>query len=307
MKLLRSLLILALSMIFLLLGGCSGLMLRTEQPNEIHLRYWNEGNGTSSKADLFARQQDAVVSLISIGSFSSEGEFGTIVNVASGIIIDQEGYILSTEIATKPTYIDENGKIYTGTWTSVYAVLPEAYGTKNELYRLQTIDSNEELGFSLFSFCDNFYISENGAEEVEGFPIFAEFVLTAASGQTCYAVGNAIGNVINEVQFPYIAEYFYLSVTSGIVADIDDVDNSLLISAAVSPEMYGGAILDQNGYMIGMIFDKLQYIDDAENLTFAENAALGIGAQSLIRYLESVSSKLQIPIPYTVAITEVTE
>lgn len=306
MKLFRSFLAAILSFILLLLGGCSAFVLRTELPVKVHLQY-NSAGDVSQGTDIFTRRQDAVVSLVSIGSFSVEMEFGTIVNVTSGVIINREGYVLSTEFAARPTYVDDNGETYTGTWTAVYAVLPEAYGANNALYRLEIVNLDEESGLSLFLFYDQFFISENDGAEVEGFPIVAEFASADVPGQSCFAIGNAVGNVINEVQFPYIAEYFYRSVTSGIVAFVDDVDDSLFITAAVSPEMYGGAILDQNGYMIGLISEKLQQVDEGGNWTFTENVTRGIGVKSLLDYLEKVSAKLQIPIPYTVAISEVAE
>ena len=296
---LRSVLAALLAAAFLLLGGCSLFGLDIERPSDVYLQYDLSDAASEVAVD---RGLHTVVSLVSIGNFSDKLTFGTIVKISSGVIVDREGYILSSDTALRPTFTDpEDGVTYTGTWTSVYAVLPEIYGLGNTLYPLRAIDLDEESGLSLFAFRDRFYYMDADGNAAEGFPVSAQISLSAEPGRACFIVGNGIGDVVNEVDFPYVAEYMYISMMSGTVASRDGAGD-YIIAAPVTPELVGGAVLDENGYMIGLVSEKVQHTDESGNTVYAKNAVRAIGSQALTEYIDAVSARLQIAIPYTVAV-----
>ena len=60
--------------------------------------------------------------------------------------------------------------------------------------------------------------------------------------------------------------------------------------------------MDENGYMIGLVSEKVQHTDESGNTVYAKNAVRAIGSQVLTEYIDAVSARLQIAIPYTVAV-----
>ena len=129
---LRSVLAALLAAAFLLLGGCSLFGLDIERPSDVYLQYDLSDAASEVAVD---RGPHTVVSLVSIGNFSDKLTFGTIVKISSGVIVDREGYILSSDTALRPTFTDpEDGVTYTGTWTSVYSVLPDGSPAKCSLF-----------------------------------------------------------------------------------------------------------------------------------------------------------------------------
>ena len=301
----RSCLSLILLLALLLLCGCSAVFTRADSPQEIELQ---PSAQDSAEVDPSCRSQGAVVSIVSIGTFRYGLALGSVVSITSGVIIDHEGYVVSSSEAALPTLIDQNGDIYVGEATAIYAVLSDVYQNDRSLYKLDLVDMDEDRGLALLSFYDRFYYdaedfgSGDRVGRTEGFPIVAEFSAeTALTGMPCTIIGNAISGVMNDLQYPFSMEYVCLSASRGIVASASAAD--FLISAAISAEMGGSAIFDASGYLIGLVSQKLPG-DTAGDSTYLENITSGICSAAIIDYIDTVSASLHVPIPYTVATGE---
>lgn len=285
----------------LLLCGCSALFLRAAPPRQIVLRADTEAENDETAI----RGQGAVVTVVTVGSFQVGLRFGSFIDYSSGVIVNEEGYVLAAASSLQPAIYTQDGE-YIGTANAAYAVLSDVYLTSDTLYRLELVDVDAESGFALYSFYDSFsYAAEDFSDSehsgtVEGFPIVAEFSSeTIAVGDFCTAIGNAVGSVVNDTaQSLSSLSHFSVSATSGAISQTGD--ETFLIGAAVSPEMIGGAVFDQNGYCIGILSEKLRR-DAAADQNFVANATLCSGVDRVLRYLDAVSASLRIPIPYTVA------
>lgn len=305
----RSLLSFLIILSLFLLGGCSALFQRAAPPQEVALTY-HSGDPTENAA---CRNQGAVVSIVTIGSFRVGIGLGAAINVYSGFIVNREGYVVSTSEAALPVYTDTNGDVYEGRATAVYAVLSDVYQTGNAVYKLEIIDVDSDFGLALFKFYDHFYYDsenvnlqdETVESRVVGFPIIAEISsLPLAAGDSCVAVGNSVGNIVNELQNPFSLEYVYLSATTGIIASVGQATGSFHFTAAVVPEMRGGAVFDQNGYLVGLVSKKLNGQSNAGKETFLTNLAEAIDSETIVKYLNNVSQTLRVEIPYTLAKSE---
>jgi S1-C subfamily serine protease len=121
---------------------------------------------------------------------------------------------------------------------------------------------------------------------------FVQPVSTASDGESIFVIGHPEG--------------LKYTLSTGVVSGMRD--QSIQISAAVSPGNSGGPIYDNRGNLIGIVSSKFDSNRDAnaENLGFAAKAdALlqesdwtfrGNGRQWLSRYIEAVK-KREIPVP----------
>lgn len=109
--------------------------------------------------------------------------------------------------------------------------------------------------------------------------------------------------------------YVQQSVTQGIVSSIDaqqavpDVSYAgktfplLLFSAPANENMYGGALFDENGYLIGLgprAADRRICFGDLSGTCFGGHCL----PRWLAVYIDSVSEQLQRVIPYTVVFSD---
>ena len=125
------------------------------------------------------------------------------------------------------------------------------------------------------------------------FFVFRQRCSHAAAFVLAFGIGRACG----DVRRPAVSIGCTVAVEA--VFAVDDLDQP---AAPVTPELVGGAVLDENGYMIGLASEKVRHTDESGNTVYAKNAVRAIGSQVLIEYIDAVSARLQIAIPYTVAV-----
>lgn len=217
-------------------------------------------------------QSACVVTILSTGSVTAVHETYLMTKAYSGIILNDDGYVLTTDQAY--TFeISDNGKTYAGKAIETYAVLSDVYNDQTH-YKLNYIDHDEDSGLALFQFYDHFYYytdSENSQSQ-KGFQYTAKFAQEELSvGASCVAVGNSLANILvsnpkNHSSFKNIN----LTATLGVLADTHvDVSKPVVfenkeyypsvITSPINPEMIGGAVFNNSGEIMGIIFRKAAY------------------------------------------------
>ena len=293
----------------LLFGGCW--MIDAQDPVDVYLDYLDTESAADNEenaAEYVARkQQAAVVSVIATYNLRTDYA-SSYTQVYSGVIIDRDGYVLTT---SSVAYFEYSTGHYIQPST-VYAVLSDVYDN-DARYRLMYVDHDTQAGLAIYSFRDNFYHYADQAKQelVPGFQIWANFLMNGVSvGATCVAVGNAVGALNSNFGNANMITYVQQSVTQGIVSSIDaqqavpDVSYAgktfplLLFSAPANENMYGGALFDENGYLIGLV--RGQLTDGSASEICLERVSAALPASLLAVYIDSVSEQLQRVIPYTV-------
>lgn len=291
--------------------GCNW-MYNVAEPVDVCLEYLDAAADpqSDSAAEYVAKtRQAAVVSVIA--TYNLRTDYGTTyTQVYSGVIIDKEGYVLTSSVVANFEYSDGH---YIRP-SSVRAVLSDVYDDGSK-YALDLVNYDSDAGLALYSFHDNFYhyTDSSASETTEGFQVWAGFSLQEASvGQTCILIGNAVGALNSNFNGYNGISYVQQSVTQGVVSSTDVQDAAadieyngasyarFLFSAPSNENMYGGALFDENGYMIGLVQGQLTDGSSEEICLVRVSAALP--ASLVAAYIDTVSEQEQTVIPYTVAI-----
>ena len=307
--------ILAICFLFLFVG-CSGFVFdRAPEPTMVCL----EKNADVIDSPM-QRANASVVSIVSIGYVRSMAGFGTIVQVSSGLLVNSEGYVLSLSDAYSLSAMDESGKTYQTNATTVFAVFSQQFQTRQH-FRLDLVDCDQSAGLALFHFYDRFYYYEDSAktEQVHGIEDYVIFsTKSVQTGNDCFAFGNSLGNILNDFYVPSQMQYFDITASKGVIAN-DRADpkyfpekfveeqsfSSFLVTSSVNYDMNGGGLFDENGYLIGVLASKL-VSDNASgdqnsmNYTYYNRLAQVYRGSHAMAYIDFVSKKMQITIPYTI-------
>ena len=304
----------------LVLVGCgSGAFQRESDPRDIYVEHidtsWNEDDEFSQ--NIASVRGAAVVSVISNSIVYENIGNSAVQQIFSGIIINSQGYVLtSSQAAHLPV---EAGS---GRHLSVYAVLPEIYNVKRQV-KLSLVDYNDTAGLAIFKFYDNFYYyaDEDKSEAVPGFQVYAEFSgKDAVTGERCVTIGNSLGNALGNVIGADNIDEVELTIMNGIISDAradatvldpllfgGDTYEYILTSSPVNFDMYGGALFDENGYLLGVLAFKIGYESSTGNSSdsgYFDRVAAAYPINFVTAYIDSVATKIQAPIPYTVTSPE---
>lgn len=229
-------------------------------------------NDTEFMSKIANEEGACVVTILSTGSVVVKNETYLLAQAYSGIILNDDGYILTTDQAYV-LEISENGTTYKGKAIETYAVLADAYNDQTH-YKLNYIDHDQDSGLALFQFYDHFYYytdSENKQSE-KGFQYTADFVKEELTvGSPCISVGNSLANILvdnpkNHSSFKDIN----LTATLGILADTcvnvsqpvvfeNKTYYPSVITTPINSEMIGGAVFNDQGKVMGIIFQKATY------------------------------------------------
>ena len=274
-------------------------------PKEVTLKYLEPTGMTEQTA--------SVVTILSSGRVYTAGDSYTTTRVLSGVLLGNDGYILTSSEACNFD-ISDNGTIYKGEFSQAYAVLSDVYQDQKH-YSLKLIDQSAEAGLSLFKFETKFYHEDQNGKKVEGFQYCVCFSSRdLQTGMQCYAVGNSLAELLaNNTFFHTSFSDLRLCVTKGVVS-MESVPSDILdpytiesrqaepyiISAATNREMCGGAVYDENGYLIGIVASKL-VSDTEEETVFLTKMSLALESSWIEEYINFVSQRDQIEIPYTIA------
>lgn len=252
----------------------------------------------------------AVVTVVSnyyIHGYYSSGASARITEYFSGIVLNSGGYILTTSSAS--CIYDESGNSIDS--SSVYAVLSPVYQDEEE-YVLRKVAVDDDCGLALYKFYDRFYFTDESGEIQNGLQFTAQFSGNVTDdGSRCWAVGNSLGNLFPESAVEQ-------TITQGIVSssELDKMNAAetnhlkvsfngkqyycLLSTAPTTPEMAGGALFDQNGYIVGVIIGKL--VSDTDGGTdYLDRATLCLKPDIVTDFVNYVSESLQTVIPITIA------
>lgn len=311
----------AAAMLFLLAGCSFSFYQREAESRNIyknHIAVEADSSATYTER-VAASRSAAVVSIISNTVIRTNRGSGSVTQVFSGVIIDAEGYVLTTSNAAY-LQVSNGGSIYGNRVMSAYAVLPAVYNDTAH-YKLTLIDYDTSVGLALFRFYDTFHYytddSRNASEE--GFQIFAalsgESVVT---GERCVGIGNSLGNALNtDVIAPDRIGEIEQTVMSGIISDADARADEkglepvvfggkeygyILTTVPLNIDMYGGALFDESGYLIGLLAMKIGYQSSSAGASgYFKRVGAASRAGLLTAYIDSVAEELSLPIPYTVA------
>lgn len=285
--------------LLLVAGGCA-LFGREAEPKDVQQKFLELSSGYESASECVSERAAAIVSVVA-DFYVRSGDVGLAKSIySSGVIVNSAGYILLPYAAAY------NGgvKAY-----SVRAVLAPVYDDKEE-YTVKEVYSDSESGLALFKFYDRFYYTDENGTAQSGFQVTAEFSGRALqSGAQCFAVGNALGDLYESG----CAQ----TITSGVISDdaLEVVGNSenslyavlngqeyayLLTSAPTTPEMMGGGLFDENGYLIGLLASKL-VTDVSGSAQYLERVTLCYNVAILCDFIDRVSDSLELVIPYTLA------
>ena len=292
-----------ISLLFVLFScGCGNSF---TSPKEVTFAFIEESS--------MVKQTASVVSILSSGRVYTGSDSYSTTRVLSGVILNEEGYILTSSEACNFD-VSDNGTIYEGKFTNAYAVLSDVYQDQRH-YMLNFVDNREEAGLALFRLQTDFYYENQAGERKSGFQYPA--VLSSREPQTgiqCYAVGNSLAEILaNNTFFHTSFNDLHLSVTKGIVSmksipseilDPYSLDsktcNPSVISAAVNREMCGGGVFDENGYLLGIVASKL-VSETANGISYLTKMSIMLESSWIADYLNFVSERNKIEIPYTIA------
>ena len=304
----------------MILSGCSFSGYRQEAaPQNIYKDYIAiESDATADFEEQIANKAGgSVVSIISSANMRINGELSSIVNIFSGVIINREGYVITTSQSAY-TGVSAGSERYDAEANEVYAVLPDIYDD-NTHYKLRLIDYDTQIGLALFKFYDNFYYYSDAAktETVQGFQFYATFSSeNVAVGNRCAAIGNSIGNILNgEALSLNSITQIEQTITSGYISASpadpsvfeplqygDSAYNYFMTSAPANLDMYGGGLFDENGYAIGILASKIVSDNSGSSAgDYITRAALVYPTALVTAYIDNVSAETQKVIPYTTA------
>lgn len=256
----------------LILSSCNLFYVVKPAPKSIYKNFIEpkSDNGTAEFMEKIANEQAAcVVTILTTGSVVAGHETYLLTQAYSGIILNNDGYILTTD-QSYTLEISANGNIYKGKAIETYAVLSDIYNDQTH-YKLNYIDHDVDSGLAVFQFYDNFYYysdSENSQSQ-KGFQYIANFTQEDLTvGSACIAVGNSLANIL--VDNPKSHSSFKninLTVTLGVLSDTNaNVSNPVyfenkkyypsVVTTPTNSEMIGGAVFNKQGKIMGIIFQK---------------------------------------------------
>lgn len=304
----------------MILSGCSFSGYRQEAaPQNIYKDYMAiESDAPADFEEQIAdKAGGSVVTIISSANMRVNGELSSIVNIFSGVIINREGYVITTSQSAYTGVSAGSGR-YEAEANEVYAVLPDIYDD-NTHYKLRLIDYDTQIGLALFKFYDNFYFYSDAAktDTVQGFQFHATFSSeNVAVGNRCAAIGNSIGNILNgEALSLNSITQIEQTITSGFISASpadpsvfeplqygDSSYNYFMTSAPANLDMYGGGLFDENGYAIGILASKIVSENSGSSAgDYITRATLVYPTALVTAYIDNVSAETQKVIPYTTA------
>ena len=310
--------LLAVATLFLFAGCSFSFYQRQAESKDIYKDYLAmETDASDSYTERVAERSGAAVVTVIANSVvrTNRGSEST-TQIFSGIIINAEGYVLTTSHAAV-LEVTSGGSLYTGRVLTAYAVLPEIYGDKSR-YKLTLVDYNTDAGLALFRFYDRFhyYTDTSRGESKEGFQVFAQFSgKNAETGERCIGIGNSLGNALNEgVSVPERVNEIEQTVMSGVISDADAGSealapvsfggkeyNYILTTVPVNIDMYGGALFDENGYLIGLLAMKIGYESSSGETGYFKRVAAACPVSLLTAYIDGAASATETPVPYIIA------
>ena len=144
--------LLAVATLFLFAGCSFSFYQRQAESKDIYKDYLAmETDASDSYTERVAERSGAAVVTVIANSVvrTNRGSEST-TQIFSGIIINAEGYVLTTSHAAV-LEVTSGGSLYTGRVLTAYAVLPEIYGDKSR-YKLTLVDYNTDAGLALLLF-----------------------------------------------------------------------------------------------------------------------------------------------------------
>ena len=252
-----------------------------------------------------------VVSVYSEFMYQSVREgYKRIDTVFSGIILNNEGYILTSSFVTryrKPSDAKSSVDDFISA-KKIQIQLNSIYQDEN-LYSATLIDCDLDLGLAILKFKDNFYYYTDQSKKtsVKGFQfstVFYDGQNTIKIGDSCAFVGETIGNGIG-------ISAGIISNNKMSVSELGDGQNNfgniiyedkeysyMQTTAAVNPEGMGGAVFDRNGYIIGIMSSKVY--SDQDSSAF-HKVGLVMPSACVMNYIDTISRSKQRQITYTYA------
>ena len=260
---------------------------------------------------------NSILTVISCTNLRLNGEYTSVINIYSGVIINSEGYLLTTVQAALLDVFDGDETIRKST-NEVYAILPDIYQDETQ-YKLKLIDYDSEAGLALYCFYDHFYYYTDSEKSsaVEGFQFYSTFSGNKVSiGDACAAVGNSLGNILNgEIENRNSISYIQTTITSGYISDdsadpeifetYEESDGSqyFIISAPTNIDMIGGGVFDKSGYLIGIIASKIVSSQERNASQYLSRVSLAYSSKHVMNFIDRTSTKISKVIHYSYAIS----
>ena len=281
----------------LLFSGCEVYYKQSDKPTNIYKQYID----TNYSTDVI-NTANSVVSIISSANVQTLGGVKTrAVSIRSGILIGED-YVLTCGGAVN-VEIERDGTNYYGTASTFYAVLPDIYADAKH-YKIEMINYDKRAGLALFRFYDDFYYypknNSHRMDAVKGFQFPIQFSdYPVEIGEDCYSIGNSLGNALNsEVMNAGNVSGLQISVNHGNISAVDYINkiyfngsefNYLLTTAVANVDAWGGALISNDGLLIGMPISKVYLNDDGE---FLERLSICYPTNFLRAYLLSLNINL---------------
>lgn len=279
------------------------------KPKNIYKQHITLSNLSSDEYDgtyteyIANEKAGAVVTVCSYFEYrNNKGSHSETTVWTSGVILNDDGYILTTSNAVYAYADNLSSSLSKATVTTLYVALNPIYGDE-ELYEAKLIDCDEDLNLAIIQLKDNFFYysdAQNTASQ-KGFQfksVFYDARSTLKTGDYCAFVGDLLGEGTG--------------ITAGVVSDpemtvLDGVTYQgttyrfIQSTAAMNTTMLGGALYDRNGYIIGIIASKV-YSDK----TYSEYHKVGLSlpAACAVDYIDATADKLKTVIEYNIAVTE---
>lgn len=304
--------------------GCSLWGYRQEAaPRNVYKEYLVSDNfeAVSNFEERLVSCSNSVVTIVSCTNLRLNGEYTSVINLYSGVIINPNGYLL-TSIQAALLDVFDGGETVQKAANEVYAILPDIYNDKTQ-YKLKLVDYDSAAGLALYCFYDNFYYftNETKSSSVEGFQFYSVFSgEEIVTGERCAAIGNSLGNILNgEIENRNAISYIQTTITSGFVSDNsanaeifenNDGDGSsryFIVSAPINVDMVGGGLFDSNGYLMGIIASKVassKTEDEDSSSHYLSRVTLIYSSKHAMKYLQDASDRVKKDIHYFYAVSE---
>ena len=280
----------------LLLSACNLFYVVKRAPKNVYKEFlqssaWEFGEAEFSEK-IADEQSACVVTILATGNVVSSNKTYLLSYACSGIILNDEGYILTTDLAYNME-VYKGGRTYNGKAIETYAVLSDVYQDSTH-YKIEYVYHDSDCGLALFRFYDTFYYysDEQKSDSEKGFQFTGEFIdEKLETGTSCVAVGNSLANIMVENPKSHTAfKDIRLTITAGFLSDTySDAVTPIqfsggkyafsVVTAPINSEMIGGAVFDKEGKILGMIFQKATYgaaesSDYLKHISFIQGAEL---------------------------------
>lgn len=204
--------------------------------------------------------QAALPSIVYIEA-QEKGSFGLVTHAGAGVIVTRSGYVL-----TNYHIIDETDQVRVILLTDPNRAYHDA----------QVIGFDKQFDIAVLKFEGQDLTPAQLGDSVQ-----------LAVGDPVYALGNPMGNLVG-------------SMTEGIVSAVDresEVDNSgmgmIQTSAALNPGNSGGALLNQQGQVVGITSAKISGLEresgeSVENAVVIENLGLALPMTDILPFVNHI-------------------